>query len=181
MERVLYIKNMVCPRCERVVKEDLEALGLKVKQVELGKAMVEGNEDLIYSEKIGLILEKAGFELLEDREQKLIESIKVELMRYLENHDLQKFNTSGYLEKALGHNYGYLSRLFSQLEGITIEKFLIRLKVEKVKELLKYDEASNEEIAFRLNYSSVAHLSKQFKDVTGLTTTEFRKQNRLIS
>ena len=89
-------------------------------------------------------------------------------------------NNSKYLEQKIGVNYGYLSRLFSQQMGITIEKYLIRQKIEKVKEFLKYEDMSTEEIAYRLDYSSVAHLSKQFKDITGMTITEFKKENSLI-
>jgi AraC family transcriptional regulator len=180
-QRTLYIKNMVCPRCIRVVKEDLERLGIEVIEVDLGRAEVIYDENDVDSSRIKDVLEKAGFEILQDKEQKIIENIKLEIINLLNNPHSKKLsvNNSRYLEEKVGMNYGYLSRLFSQQMGITIEKYLIRQKIEKVKELLKYEELTLEEIAFRLDYSSVAHLSKQFKDIIGMTVTEFKRENAL--
>lgn len=180
--RTLYIKNMVCPRCVRVVREDLEKLGIEVHDVEIGKAEISYDPDAIADIQIQDTLEKAGFELLEDRDQKILEKIKIEILELLNNPRSKRLsiNNSRYLEERIGMNYGYLSRLFSHQMGITIEKYLIRQKVEKVKELLKYEDATSEEIAYRLDYSSVAHLSKQFKDITGMTITEFRKENQIL-
>lgn len=173
---------MVCPRCIRVVREDLEKLGMEVLDVTLGRVEANYDPEQIPDALIGETLEKAGFEILQDKEQKIIEQIKLQILRMLNNPGSKKLSmkNSKYLEEEIGVNYGYLSRLFSQQEGITIEKYLIRQKVEKVKEALKYEDASLEEIAFRLDYSSVAHLSKQFKDVTGMTITQFKKENALV-
>lgn len=173
---------MVCPRCIRVVMEDLEKLGLEVTRVILGQAEVEYNPEKISRDQIKNTLEIAGFELLEDQENQLIEHIKLKIRELVNEQKLSglKVNISSYLETELGHNYGYLSRLFSQQAGITIEKFLIRQKIEKVKEYLKYESFSSEEIAFRLDYSSVAHLSRQFKELTGMTLSTFRKDNKLV-
>ena len=173
---------MVCPRCVRVVREDLGKLGMDVRHVDLGVARVEYDDEEITESQIKETLEQAGFELLQDKEEKIIESIKLEILNLLNNPSAKKLsvNNSKYLEQKIGVNYGYLSRLFSQQMGITIEKYLIRQKIEKVKEFLKYEDMSSEEIAYRLDYSSVAHLSKQFKDVTGMTITEFKKENALI-
>jgi AraC family transcriptional regulator len=177
-KRTLYIKNMVCPRCIRVVKEDLERLGIEVSEVDLGKAEILFDEAEVGESQIKEALEKAGFEILQDKEQKTIENIKLEILNLLNNPHSKKLsiNNSKYLEEKIGINYGYLSRLFSQQMGITIEKYLIKQKIEKVKELLKYEDMSSEEISYRLAYSSVAHLSKQFKDITGMTITQFKKK-----
>jgi AraC family transcriptional regulator len=179
--RTLYIKNMVCPRCIRVVKEDLEQLGIEVTAVDLGKAEIMYHVDEVEDSHIREVLENAGFEIMQDKEQKIIENIKLEILNLLNNPGSKKLsiNNSRYLEERIGINYGYLSRLFSQQMGITIEKYLIRQKIEKVKELLKYEESTLEEIAYKLDYSSVAHLSKQFKDITGMTVTDFKKENVL--
>lgn len=180
--RTFYVKNMVCPRCIRVVREDLEKLGLDVLDVTLGRVEANYDPELVPDRMIRETLEKAGFEIMQDKEQKTIEQIKLQILNLLNNPGVKRLsiNNSKYLEEKIGMNYGYLSRLFSQLEGVTIEKYLIRQKIEKVKELLKYEDLSLEEISFRLDYSSVAHLSKQFKDVTGMTITEFKKENTLI-
>ena len=172
---------MVCPRCIRVVREDLEDLGLKVTEVALGKAVIEYQNGSVSDAQIKQKLERAGFEILEDKDQRIIESIKVEVVNLLNDPTSKRLsiNNSDYLEKKIGINYGSLSRLFSQHMGITIEKYLITCKIEKVKELLKYEEMTSEEIAFQLGYSSIAHLSKQFKDITGMTITAFRKENAL--
>lgn len=181
MRRTFYIKNMVCPRCIRVVREDLEKLGMEVIDVALGRAETEYDPEQVPDSLIKETLENAGFEILQDREQKIIEQIKLEILNLLNNPSSKKLsvNNSKYLEEKIGMNYGFLSRLFSQQMGITIEKYLIRQKIEKVKEVLKYEDYSLEEISYLLGYSSVAHLSKQFKDITGMTVTEFRKENAL--
>ncbi|PTX18453.1 helix-turn-helix protein [Pontibacter mucosus] len=168
---------MVCDRCKRVVAEELQKLGYTVHQVNLGEAEVsasEGNPDL---EQIREMLESNGFELLDDRKTQLIEKVKlavIELVREAGESDLH-INTSDYIAEKLDLDYNYVSSLFSASEGITIEKYLILQRIELVKELLVYDELSLKEIAYKLGYSSVAHLSNQFKKVTGLTPSHFKK------
>jgi AraC family transcriptional regulator len=177
----LYIKNMVCNRCIRVVKEELEQTGYTVQNVELGEAIIDSEHE-IDIEMVRSVLDKSGFELLEDKKVQLINQIKTLIIETIHHKNLEDFNKnySDHLSQELGKDYTYLSHLFSTQEGITIEKFIIMQKIEKVKELLVYDELSLSEIAYRMNYSSVAHLSNQFKQVTGLTPTQF-KQNHSVN
>jgi AraC-like DNA-binding protein len=172
----LYIKNMVCIRCKMVVKQQLENLGLHYINVELGKADIIEDMSFIQKEEFRTGLEKFGLELLDDKKSILIEKIKkviVELIHY--SDEPLKVNFSDYLSDKLNHNYTYLANLFSEVEGITIEHYIIFHKIEKVKELLVYDELSLTEISYKLHYSSVAHLSNQFKKITGLTPSFFKK------
>jgi AraC-like DNA-binding protein len=177
----LYIKNMVCGRCEKAVKLEFQQLKLPVISIKLGE--VELSRDLFGNERQELAhhLELLGFELLEDKSSQIIEQIKnwiVELVHY--KTDMLKVNLSTYLSDKLNQDYSLLSKLFSDVEGITIEHYHIAQKIEKAKELLVYDELSISEIALNLNYSSVAHLSKQFKKVTGFTPTQFKKEKSSI-
>lgn len=166
---------MVCNRCNMVVQSGLEKLGLNPLKVSLGE--VELDRDLTDDEKQRLsdVLESLGFSLIDDKKSRLIEQIKtniVELVHY-DNNDL-KINLSDYLSSKIHHDYNYISNIFSEVEGTTIEKYFIAQKIEKVKELLVYDELTLSEIAYQLNYSSVAHLSAQFKKITGLTPSHFK-------
>jgi AraC family transcriptional regulator len=173
----LYIKNMVCDRCIRVVREELQNIGLAVQNVTLGEAKVEENPR-VDIKKIKSVLEENGFELIEDKRVKVIEKIKnviIALVHHSNQLAALKENYSKYIEKQVGMDYHQLSRLFSSVENTTIEKFLIAQKIEKVKELLVYGELTLSEIAVQLGYSSVQHLSNQFKQVTGFTPSEFRK------
>lgn len=167
---------MVCGRCQLVVRSELEKLGFHPVLVELGE--VELLENLTIEDKqiIEKVLNSFGFELLEDRISKIIEQIKKSLI-YLVHHcnESSKINLSDYLVDKLRHDYSFLSKLFSQEEGVTIEHYFILQKVEKIKELLKDGELSLKEISDRLNYSSVSHLSSQFKKITGFTITDFKK------
>lgn len=169
----LHIKNMVCDRCIRVVREELTKTGLAVHHVELGRAEVSGD---VSSATIRSVLARNGFELLEDKNAKLVENIKSVLIGLIQNGGLEEFKgrLSDYLARSVGKDYASLSRLFSSVEGITIEKYTILQKIEKAKEWLVYDDDSLSEISYKLGYSSVAHLSKQFKLVTGLTPSEFK-------
>ena len=172
----LYIKNMVCNRCIIVVQNELDKLGLTVKHITLGEIWLDN--ELTPSEKSNLekVLIPLGFEIIDDKKSRTIEKIKniiIELVHHQNNET--KYNLSDVLRKELHHDYNYLSNLFSEVEGTTIEKYLIAQKIERVKELLVYDELSLSEIAFRLNYSSVAYLSSQFKKVTGLTPSHFKQ------
>jgi AraC family transcriptional regulator len=175
--KTLYIKNMVCPRCIKVVKEELNKLGLNVISVELGEATVETNNYSISTNEIKKILENNGFELLDDKQGKLVEKIKTLIIDKIQNSkpgDLEKFNFSKYLSDNLNVTYQYLSHLFSSLEDSTIEKYIIHQKIEKVKELLVYNELTLSEISYNLGYSSVQHLSNQFKQVTGFTPSYYK-------
>ncbi len=166
---------MVCDRCKMVVKSELEKLGLHPIVVELGQVeIIEtlGNEKI---NELNLVLQKQGFELINDKKKRLVEKVKNSIIDliYSKNNFL-KINLSEYLTKAIEQEYNYISTLFSQQEGITIEQYYIVQKIERVKELIIYNELSLSEIAFQLNYSSASHLSKQFKKITGFTITEFK-------
>lgn len=175
-ENALHIKNMVCNRCIMVVRNQLEQLGLQPVSVELGIAMLPDKvTDEVYH-TIKKTLEPFGFELIDDKKSQVIEQIKdaiIELVHYSEN-DL-KVNLSDYLTSKLNRDYSSLSKLFSEITNTTIEKYLIAQKIERAKELLVYGELSLNEIADKLNYSSAAYLSAQFKSVTGLTPSYFKK------
>ncbi len=171
----LYIKNMVCNRCIMVVKSELEKLGYKPLSVELGEAEIERELSKEEKQRLTNVLQGLGFDLIDDRKSRLIERIKNLIIELVHEKDSQlKTSLSDYLTTHLHHDYHYLSNLFSEVEGTTIEKFFINQKIEKVKELLVYDELSLSEISHRMNYSSVAYLSSQFKRVTGLTPSHFR-------
>lgn len=172
----LYIKNMVCGRCETAVKLEFQQLELPVVSIKLGEVML--SRDLVGNERqqLSINLKSIGFELLEDKSSQIIEKIKnqiIELVHY--QKEKLKVNLSDYLSNYLMQEYSLLSKLFSDVEGITIEHYFIAQKIEKAKELLVYDELSISEIAINLNYSSVSHLSKQFKKETGFTPTQFKK------
>ncbi len=172
----LYIKNMVCIRCQMVVKAELEKLGLQYVYVKIGEADIIEDVQPQQLEQLKTELKKAGLVLMDNKKSVLVEKIKsaiIELVHYTEGQ--LKVNLSGYLSEKLGYDYTYLANLFSKVKGITIEKFYLTHKIEKVKELIVYDELNLSEIAFRMNYSSVAHLSNQFKKYTGLTPSHFKK------
>ena len=172
----LYIKNMVCNRCVMVVRDEMEKLGLDVSNVILGEVWLNQELSNEQKEKVRETLEPLGFELIDDRKSRNIEKIKNIIIDLVHHKDsLLQTNLSDLLSAELNHDYSYLSNLFSEVEGTTIEKYFIAQKIEKVKELLVYDELSLSEIAYRLNYSSVAYLSNQFKKVTGLTPSHFRQ------
>ena len=172
----LYIKNMVCNRCIMVVKQELENLGLNPIHVTMGEAVLKKNPSVKKMQQLNSRLFQLGFEILDDQKQKQIEKIKSLLIRKVQSGDVEEhFSISEYLSTALHKEYSYISRLFSEVEGITVEQFFILQKTEKVKELLVYGEQNLSEISFFLGYSSVAHLSAQFKKVTGLTPSQFKK------
>ena len=167
---------MVCIRCKMVVKAELEKLGLHYTTVELGEVEVMENISQEQHDLFSQGLLKSGLELMDDKKAVLIQKIKdviVELIHYSE--EPLAINFSNYLSQKLNHNYTYLANLFSEVQGITIEKFIIAHKIERVKELLVYNELNLTEIAYLMHYSSVAHLSTQFKKVTGLTPTHFKQ------
>ncbi len=174
----LTIKNMVCPRCIKVVREELEKLGYTVVSIKLGQVEIAQSEDEIDYEKIKDILQKEGFELLEDSKSQLVDAIKTEIINVIQKYkheDLENIIFSKYISKQLGKDYFTLSTLFSKMEGITIEHFIILQKIEKAKELLRYEEMTLSEIAYELGYTSVQHLSNQFRKITGMTASQFKK------
>jgi len=174
----LYIKNMVCNRCIMVVTDAVEKLGVKWLTVNLGE--VEFAEPLSgpQLEELRQNVEKLGFEILDDPHKQVIESIKKLLIEQVQSQEIEgHFSLSNFLSKELNRDYSTLSKLFSQVEGITIEQFFILQKIEKVKELLFYKQLSLSEIAWQLGYSSVQHLSMQFKKVTGLTPTQLKSMS----
>ncbi len=173
---ILYIKYMVSLRCKILVKEELKRLGLHYVIVDLG--MVEILED-ISPEKFQALknnLALSGLELLDNKKSILIEKIKnviIEMVHYTD--EIPKVNYSDYIADKLHHDYNYLSNIFSEVKGITIQQYIIIHKIERVKELLLYGELNLTQISYMLNYSSVSHLSNQFKKITGLSPTFFKK------
>lgn len=167
---------MVCNRCIMVVQNELDKLGLDVKNINLGEVTLDKELTADEKNKLDKTLISLGFELIDDKKSRIIEKIKNIIIDLVHHHDNDtKSNLSDVLSNQLHHDYNYLSNLFSEVEGTTVEKYFIAQKIEKVKELLVYDELSLSEIAFRLNYSSVAYLSNQFKKVTGLTPSYFKQ------
>jgi AraC-like DNA-binding protein len=167
---------MVSARCKMVVKEELNKLGLQFIVVDMG--VVDSMEDVTTEQRelIRIALLKSGLELMDDKKAVLIEKIKkviIEMVHYTD--ELPKTNFSDYLSEKLNYDYTYLANLFSEVQGTTIEKFIITHKIERVKELIIYDELSLTEIAWNMHYSSVAHLSNQFKKITGLTPSHFKQ------
>ncbi len=170
---------MVSLRCKMIVKEELKKLGLRYVIVELGQ--VEIMEDITpeQHEQLKANLLKSGLELLDDKKSILIEKIKnvvTEMIHYTD--ELPKINYSDYISEKLNYDYTYLSNIFSEVNGITLQQFIIINKIERAKELLLYDELNLSEISYKLNYSSVSHLSKQFKKVTGLSPSFFKKMKQ---
>nr|BFF40245.1 hypothetical protein BACY1_20500 [Tenacibaculum mesophilum] len=173
---MLTIKNMVCNRCILVIQNELDKLGLGVKSIKLGEVILAKELTSDEKEHLDKVLIDLGFEIIDDKKSLIIEKIKNLIINLVHYQDSEtKVNLSELLSNELHHDYNYLSNLFSEVEGTTIEKYFIAQKIEKVKELLVYDELSLSEIAFRLHYSSVAYLSNQFKKVTGLTPSHFKK------
>mgnify|MGYP003513477701 FL=1 len=172
----LYIKNMVCNRCIMVVKQELENLKLKPLKVSMGEAELSKQPSVKQMQQLNSRLLQLGFEILDDKKQKQIEKIKSLLIKKVQSGVVEEhFSISEYLSNVLHKDYSYISRLFSEVEGITIEQFFILQKIEKVKEWLVFGELNLSEISFRLGYSSVAHISAQFKKITGLTPSHFKK------
>lgn len=174
----LYIKNMVCRRCIKTVNQLIESAGLHVKAVRLGEVDVEGTVDAQLRKDINQMLQEEGFELLDDKNSKIVEQIKTLVIgeiHYQKGMKKESMNYSDFLAKQTGYEYSFLSKLFSGIEGITIEKYIIAQKIERAKELLIYDELTLSEIALRMEYSSSHHLSNQFKQHTGMTPTAFKK------
>lgn len=172
----LYVKYMVSLRCKLIVKDELKKLGINWLSVDLGVAELPGEITSEQRQMLNRNLQKSGLELLDDHRSILIERIKnviIELIHY--SDELPTQNYSDYISEKLEYDYTYLSNIFSEVKGMTIQHFIILNKVERVKELLLYDELNLTEISYKLHYSSVAHLSNQFKKITGLSPSFFKK------
>ena len=178
----IYIKNMVCPRCIRTVERLLADQDLPVKNVELGEVELSGLLDTRQLTALRLSLKVEGFELLDDRNSRLVEQIKnliVGEIHYAAGKKPEIMNFSDFLARETGHDYSQLSKLFSTVEGVTIEKYLIAQRIERVKELLVYGELTLSEIAWQMGYSRTQHLSKQFRQVTGMPPSQFKAERPL--
>jgi len=176
----IYIKNMVCDRCKMAVRSEFEQLGLLPLSVELGE--VELSRELTETEKqqVSTRFEELGFELIDDKKSQLIERVKNLIIELIHHSDENlNVNLSDYLTQHIPLEYNYVSHLFSEIDGTTIEKFYITQRIERVKELLVYDELSLSEIAYQMGYSSVAYLSAQFKKVVGHTPSQFKNNKEL--
>ena len=173
----LYVKNMVCPRCIKVVNEELRRLGLDVRSVALGEVIVSGKKVDLPIGQIEKALEENGFELIEDKRVKMIENIKHAVLKLVQNdyeRNPIRLKDSEFIAQEVGVEYHSLSSLFSSVEGITIEHYIILQRIERAKELLRYGEMTLSEISYALGYKSVQYLSNQFKNVTGMTPTKFK-------
>ncbi len=174
--QTVYIKNMVCPRCIQTVENIFEALSIKTESITLGEVKTQGHLDEKQKALLSNQLSSHGFELLEDQKSKLIAKIKSLIIEQVHHQEEPlDVNFSTLLAEKLHYEYTSLSKLFSSVEGITIERYLLKQKIERVKELVFYNELSLAEIAFQVGYSSVAHLSAQFKKETGMTISSFKK------
>ena len=169
----LHIKNMVCDRCKKVIKDELTALGVEVHSIDLG--VLEIDSKSIALEAIEKVIKDHGFEVIESKEEIMAEQIKVFLISIIDNLPIQRKNKlSTMISEELGKDYSSLSKMFSQMEHITIEKYFLRLKLEKVKEMIQDGTHSFSQIASLLDYSSINHLSGQFKQETGLSMSEYK-------
>lgn len=172
----LYIKYMVSARCKMAVKEELKKLGLHFMFVDLGEVEIMETISASQREQLKIGLLHSGLELMDDRKAMLIEKIKNAIIEMVHHTDeMIKINFSDFLSEKMNHDYTYLANLFSEIQGITIEQFIISHKIERIKELITYNELNITEIAWKMNYSSVAHLSNQFKKMTGLSPSHFKQ------
>lgn len=170
----LKIKNMVCERCCMMVESQLQNMGLEVLDVELGSAKVKFSENAPSYEKIGTELKKLKFELVINRQEQLIEDIKHALLELLKDEIDEDLSLSSYLSNRVAKNYSQVSKTFSTIQGQTIERFFINLKIEKASEMISYDDKNFSQIAFYLGYKNLQHLSRQFKQITGMTMSEYK-------
>ena len=177
---LLHIKNMVCDRCQIIVRQQLENLGFTVTQVALGNADIAPKPDEEQMQLISAALKVPGFELINKETDKTAEAIKNAVIELVHHSDLSELNISfsDLIAKRVGKDYAHLSRLFSNAQDTTIERFIIEQKVEKIKELMEYGELNLNEIAYQMGYSSSAHLYTQFKSVTGITPSQFKTSEK---
>ncbi|HRG87927.1 MAG TPA: AraC family transcriptional regulator [Chitinophagales bacterium] len=177
-QSTIHIRNMVCDSCVKVVRWELERTGfIRVEHVELGKAVISHNEQVIGLPLINEILQNSGFGIIDEREDKLVEQIKQSVVQliFFGNNTNTILRNSDYLSQKLGEPYHVLSKIFSQKTNVTLEKYIIQIKMEKVKELISYGELTLSEIAHMMGYSSVQYLSNQFKQVTGINVNDYKK------
>jgi len=176
----LHIKNMVCPRCELVLVNELKSMGAEIMHSELGFVQTKIPNDITV-ESIGKKLNEFGFELLGNKENQTVERIKIEILKYINllESDFFEVKLSTFLVEKIGKNYSFLSRLFSNHENQTIESFYIIKKIKRVKELISYKEQSLSEIAIQLGYSSVHYLSNQFKKINGKSVSDYKKELKI--
>jgi AraC-like DNA-binding protein len=170
---------MVCPRCIETVGQVLADNNFSVQTIKLGEAEIDKEPSAVEMEQLSTALQKRGFELLFDKKSRMLGQVKSEIVRLVHHSENEIFtiNLSEHLSRLIGADYSFISHLFSSEEGITIEKFTILQKIEKVKELLSYGELTTSEIAYKMGYSSAAHLSSQFKKITGSTPGQYKNQN----
>lgn len=183
LTKTIHIRNMVCNCCKILLKEKLENAGIAVHEISLGKARITYDRASISSDRLNHLLEKYGFGLLEDKDDKLVAEIKVAVIELI--HQLNNVNSivrkSDYIVEKLGYSYPYLSKLFSEHEHQTLEKYIILQKIERIKHLLDEDELSLSEIAYMMDYSSVQYLSNQFKKITGITVTQYKSGSEITT
>jgi len=178
MVKDFYVKNMVCDRCIKVLRDELEEHNIKILEIELGRLKLDIEID-DKTEKLGVLLEKNGFYLIDNKAEKLVEQVKVELVRVLKELPLElDKKLSDYLAEKIGREYSKISRVFSFTEGMTIEKYFIKLKIEKVKELIQDKEYNFTEMGQLLNYSNINHLSRQFKNETGMSLSDYKLEQK---
>nr|WKN35934.1 helix-turn-helix domain-containing protein [Tunicatimonas sp. TK19036] len=171
----LHVKNMVCPRCITAVKQIVDRLAIPYTNLELGEIEVEIPLDDETEKQLNEALEEIGFSLIDDRKSRLIEQMKNLIIQKIHHSkDVINIKWAEYIGDQLNYDYKYLGMLFSSVESITLDQYIIRQKVERVKELMIYDELTLSQIAFQLGYSSAAHLSSQFKKITGMTPSQFK-------
>ncbi len=172
MTQTLHIKNMVCNRCKTIIIREINAAGFDLETIELGKVTISGNNsDRI--KNLERALNAHGFEIIKDNTEELIEQLKITLIQKLERQELS--NLSEFLPNTFHKSYSALSKLFSKTEGMTIEKYLINLKIEKVKEYIQLGQLNFSEIAYSLDYHNSSHLARQFKNITGMSMSEFKQ------
>lgn len=179
-DTTIHIKNMICQCCLRVISGEFERAGIEVREISLGRAVITYDPDHISMEQIRTILVELGTDLIETREDRLVEEIKlavVELVHHMNNVD-SIVRKSDYLVEKTGLSFAYLSRIFSSREHITLEKFIILNKIERIKELIDQEELTLSEIAYIMDYSSVQYLSNQFKHMTGMTVSDYKESDR---
>jgi AraC family transcriptional regulator len=174
------VKNMVCNRCIKVVKEELTKNNINFTHVDLGKIFISNPLSSEENNNLKQILKKEGFELVEDKEAIIVNKIKALVIKNIHQgkEKPQNQNFSNYLTSKIGMEYSHISKLFSEIEGNTIEHYIIQQRIERAKEFIIYNELTLSQISYELNYSSPQHLSRQFKQITGLTPTEFKKIGR---
>lgn len=167
---------MVCPRCIETVEQVLREKGFEVENIKLGEAEIDSEPSASQKQDISEALKKRGFELLVDKKSQTVEQVKSEIIRLIHHseNEILNVNLSTHLARLIGADYSSISNLFSSAEGLTIEKFAILQKIEKIKEFLSYGELTASEIAFKMGYSSAAHLSSQFKKETGMTPGQYK-------